>query len=151
LTYAASFGSLISMTTRRDILGALSMLLSGVAAEGADNTGQSPDAVFTLANATKTEAAFGVTSVYFEGRTNQLKALTVGSLLLRPGQEPHPPHQHPEEEIIVIGEGSAEILVKGKTSHVGAGAVMYCEGNHLHGIKNTGSTPLRFYFFKWQA
>jgi mannose-6-phosphate isomerase-like protein (cupin superfamily) len=140
------------MTTRRDILGTLTMLLSGVAtAEAAGNTGPIPDAVFTLANATKSETVFGVTSIYFEGRTDQLKAVTVGSLLLRPGHEPHPPHQHPEEEIIVIGEGSAEILVKGKTNHVGAGAVMYCEGNHLHGIKNTGSTPLRFYFFKWQA
>ncbi len=127
-------------------------MLGGVAeAEGATGGGQIPDAVFTLAKATKTDAHFGVTSVYFEGRTEQLKVLTVGSLLLRPGQEPHPPHQHPEEEIIVIGEGSAEILVNGKKNHVGTGAVLYCESNHLHGIKNTGTTPLRFYFFKWQA
>ena len=28
---------------------------------------------------------------------------------------------------------------------------MYCEGNRLHGIKNTGPAPMRFYFFKWMA
>jgi hypothetical protein len=29
--------------------------------------------------------------------------------------------------------------------------MMYCAGNKLHGIKNTGKTPLLFYYFKWKA
>lgn len=128
------------------------MLLGGIAnAEGAGASAIIPDAVFQPADATTTEGDFGATAIYFDGRTDQLKALTVGSLLLKPGQEPHPPHQHPEEEILLIGEGSGEILVKGKTTKIGPGAVLYCESNHLHGIKNTGTIPMRFYFFKWQA
>ena len=50
---------------------------------------------------------FGDTRVFFEGPTSQLKSMTAGSLLLKPGMEPHPPHQHPEEEIIIVASGHA--------------------------------------------
>ena len=39
----------------------------------------------------------------------------------------------------------------GKTTQVGPGAVMYCAGNILHGITNTGKVPLTFYWSKWMA
>jgi hypothetical protein len=29
--------------------------------------------------------------------------------------------------------------------------MMYCAGGKLHGIVNTGQTPLLFYYYKWQA
>ena len=29
--------------------------------------------------------------------------------------------------------------------------MMYAGANRLHGIVNTGRTPLLFYFYKWQA
>jgi mannose-6-phosphate isomerase-like protein (cupin superfamily) len=140
------------MTNRRDALGAMLMM---VAAEGsATGDGKLPawqDAVYTIEESKTTHAAFGDTSVYFEGKTGQLRDMTAGSLVLQPGQEPHPPHQHPEEEFLLIGEGTGEILVNGKTVQVGPGSMMYSESNHLHGIKNTGSVPMRFYFFKWLA
>jgi hypothetical protein len=28
---------------------------------------------------------------------------------------------------------------------------MFSEANKLHGVKNTGSQPLRFYYLKWLA
>jgi hypothetical protein len=28
---------------------------------------------------------------------------------------------------------------------------MYCAAEKLHGIVNTGKTPLMFYFMKWKA
>ena len=34
---------------------------------------------------------------------------------------------------------------------VGPGTMMYCAAGKSHGIKNTGKTPLLFYFYKWQA
>jgi len=41
--------------------------------------------------------------------------------------------------------------LNGQVSNVSAGALMYAVPNYLHGIKNTGATPLTFYFFKWIA
>jgi len=94
---------------------------------------------------------FGELRIYYDGPTDQLKAMTAGSLLLKVGMSPHPPHEHPEEEIMVIAEGEGEISVEGKLSKVGPGSMMYCAANHLHGIVNTGKTPLLFYFYKWKA
>jgi mannose-6-phosphate isomerase-like protein (cupin superfamily) len=89
--------------------------------------------------------------IYFNGPTDQLKAMIAGNLLLDPGMSPHPPHQHPEEEFLLITQGTGEILCDGKTYQVGPGAMMYCAGNHMHGITNTGSEKMLFYFWKWLA
>ena len=107
------------------------------------------DAVYNLEQGKTTEEPFGTATVYFEGSTNELSYLVAGSLILSPGQEPHPPHQHPEEEFLFIGEGTGEILIDGETTTVQAGSVMFSKGDSLHGIKNTGTVPMRFYYFKW--
>jgi len=109
------------------------------------------DQVVTGKMAKLSREPFGDTRVFFEGPTSQLKSMTAGSLLLKPGMEPHPPHQHPEEEIMVIVSGQGEILVGGEKVSSASNSMMYCESNKLHGIKNTGSEPLLFYYFKWMA
>ena len=93
---------------------------------------------------------FGDLNIYFEGSTDQSKSMTAGSLLLKAGMSPHAPHTHPEEEFMVITEGTGEISMEGKITKVAPGSMMYCAGNKLHGIVNTGKTPLLFYFYKWQ-
>ena len=40
-----------------------------------------------------------------------------------PGQQPHPPHTHPDEEIMAVTEGSGQITMNATTSNVGPGAV----------------------------
>lgn len=89
--------------------------------------------------------------IYFNGPTDQLKSMTTGNLVLMPGMSPHPPHRHPEEEFLWITEGRGEIMVDGKTHEVAPGSVMYCAANLWHGITNTGSEPMLFYFSKWLA
>ena len=84
-----------------------------------------------------------------EGRARNLKPLTVA--VLDPGASPHPPHRHPEEEFLIISEGTGVIECEGKTTEVGPGAIMYCASNALHGITNTGKVPLTFYWSKWIA
>jgi cation diffusion facilitator family transporter len=94
---------------------------------------------------------FGDHYVYFDGPTDELSVMIAGSLRLNPGASPHPPHQHPEEEFLLITEGTGEILVDGKVNKVGPGSMMYCKGNSLHGIENTGTEPMLFYYYKWKA
>lgn len=114
-------------------------------------TGKLPNSTMNADKAKVTREDFGELRVYYDGPTDQLKAMTAGSLMLKPGMQPHPPHQHPEEEMMVIAEGMGEIVVEGKKSRVGPGSMMYCAGGKLHGIVNTGQTPLLFYYYKWQA
>ena len=109
------------------------------------------DLVVGSAEAKLVREEFGDARFYFEGQTDLLNAITAGSLVLNPGAMPHPPHQHPEEEFMLVTEGTGEILVGEKVTQVAAGAMMYCAGNVLHGIENTGAVPMTFYFYKWLA
>jgi mannose-6-phosphate isomerase-like protein (cupin superfamily) len=88
---------------------------------------------------------------HYNGPTDQLSGLCAGMAVLDPGSTPHPPHRHPEEEFLIIASGDGEIECAGKITKVGPGAVMYCAGNTLHGITNTGKVPLTFYWSKWLA
>lgn len=117
----------------------------------ADKAKSLPNVTLTEAQARLSREPFGDLRIYFEGSTDQVRSMTAGSLRLKPGMSPHPPHSHPEEEFLVVTEGNGEIEVDGKRTPVGPGAMMYCAANKLHGIKNTGKTPLLFYFYKWKV
>ncbi len=113
--------------------------------------GKIPNGTLDASAARITHEPFGDLAVYFEGATDQIGSMTAGSLRLKPGMSPHPPHTHPEEEFMVITEGTGEILVEGKTTKVGPGTMMYCAAGKLHGIVNTASEPLLFYYYKWKV
>ena len=117
----------------------------------AEGAGGLPNAVIDEKNAKLSREDFGDLRVYFDGPTPQLKSATAGSLRLKPGMSPHPPHQHPEEEFMVVTEGTGEISVEGKVTKVAPGSIMFCAAGKLHGIVNTGKTPLLFYYWKWKA
>ena len=135
------------MAKRRELLKfAPALFLSGAAAAASI-----PSGIADEAKAKLTKEAFGDLKIFFEGSTDQIKSMTAGSLRLKAGMEPHPPHTHPEEEFMVITEGTGELYIAGTTSKVGPGSMMYCAGNKVHGIKNTGKTSLLFYFYKWKA
>lgn len=110
-----------------------------------------PDGTLDGQAAKLTKEPFGELRIYYDGPTDQLRSMTAGSLRLNAGASPHPPHRHPEEEFMVITEGSGDISVDGELRKAGPGTMMYCAGNKLHGIVNTGKTPLLFYFYKWNA
>jgi len=113
--------------------------------------GKLPNGTMSASQAKLDKQPFGDLRIYYDGPTGQVRSMTAGSLLLKPGMSPHPPHEHPEEEFMVITEGAGEITVEGKATQVGPGSMMYCAAGHLHGIVNTGQKPLLFYFYKWKA
>jgi quercetin dioxygenase-like cupin family protein len=110
-----------------------------------------PNAVIDGTNAKTTRQAFGEERIYFDGPTGQLKSMRAGSLQMKPGMSPHPPHEHPQEELMVVTEGTGEIVIEGKVTKVAPGSMMYCAAGKVHGIVNSGKTPLLVYFYKWQA
>ncbi len=128
--------------------------LAGLPAFAALATGAAPklpNATVAAGQAKLTKENFGEHRIYFEGATDQVKSMTAGSVLLKPGAAPHPPHEHPEEEFLLITEGAGEVTIEGKPAKVGQGSMMYVAAGHVHGISNTGKTPLLFYYYKWKA
>ncbi|TDU63209.1 Cupin domain-containing protein [Prosthecobacter fusiformis] len=70
---------------------------------------------------------------------------------LNPGQEAHPPHQHPDEELIIVKEGTVESLVNGELKIVGPGSVIFQAANQMHSIRNAGDTPATYHVIKWNS
>jgi mannose-6-phosphate isomerase-like protein (cupin superfamily) len=89
--------------------------------------------------------------VHYNGPTDMLAGMCTGMAVLDPGASPHPPHRHPEEEFLIVAGGTGEIECGGVTTKVGPGDIMYCAGDVLHGITNTGPVPMTFYWSKWLA
>jgi len=110
-----------------------------------------PDGVLNLSALTADVANGCRVFVHYNGPTDQLAGMCTGMAVVEPGATPHPPHQHPEEEFMIVADGTGEIFCDGKTTQVGPGSIMYCAGNVLHGIVNTGKVPMTFYWSKWMA
>ena len=91
----------------------------------------------------------GKNGVYLSGDTPASTKFATGRFTLEPGKTPHAPHTHIEEEVMIIESGHGEIFCDGKTTKVGPGSVMYTTPNAPHGITNTGSEPIVFYYIKW--
>jgi XRE family transcriptional regulator, regulator of sulfur utilization len=70
---------------------------------------------------------------------------------LNPGETPHPPHQHPDEEIVIVKEGTVESLVNGVTRRVGPGSVIFQAANQMHSIRNVGDGPATYHVIKWNS
>ena len=102
-----------------------------------------------MADASDRGSVIGKLGIYLQGDTPGSSKFATGRLVLDAGKTPHLPHTHLEEEIMVIEQGNGEIDVDGKITKVGPGSVMYTAPNVSHGIVNTGSTPIVFYFIKW--
>ena len=104
-----------------------------------------------MVTATDKGESVGENGVYIAGDTPASTKFVTGRFVLPPGKTPHAPHTHPEEEVMIIERGHGEIFCDGTTTKIGPGSVMYTTPNAPHGITNTGSEPIVFYYVKWEG
>jgi quercetin dioxygenase-like cupin family protein len=93
----------------------------------------------------------GSTRSFFKAPTATLDELELHVTTLNPGQTSHAPHQHPNEELVIIKEGTVEALVQGEWKRVGEGSVIFNASNQLHGLKNVGTTPATYHVINWKS
>jgi quercetin dioxygenase-like cupin family protein len=93
----------------------------------------------------------GFTRKFFESPTTTLDLLECHVTTLNPGETSHPPHQHPQEEIFILKEGTVETLVNGEWKRVGPGSVVFQASNTLHGIRNAGDVPATYHVITWHT
>ena len=67
------------------------------------------------------DVAYGSTRAFFRAPTATLAELEMHVTTLNPGQTSHAPHQHVNEELIIIKEGTIETLSLGVWKKVGPG------------------------------
>jgi XRE family transcriptional regulator, regulator of sulfur utilization len=84
----------------------------------------------------------------FDAPTATLGNLECHITTVNPGEAPHAPHRHPDEELIFIKEGTLEVMVNGVTRQTGPGSVVFFAANDFHGLRNSGTTPATYYVLR---
>jgi quercetin dioxygenase-like cupin family protein len=94
----------------------------------------------------------------FEGPTAVLRNMESHASVLKPGCSPHPPHIHPEEEILLMLEGEADVVfaddaegTNRRVTRVSPGSLAYYPSGQYHTIENTSASPISYVMFKWRA
>jgi mannose-6-phosphate isomerase-like protein (cupin superfamily) len=133
------------------------LLLAGVVLGHTLSTGQDTEekeiaaALVRAGDAAVVRGDWGHWLRYFRGDTHGSRDLVVLAVTLKPGQAPHPAHEHAEEELMILATGAGEWHVDGKQLPAKPGDVVYAAPWTMHGIKNTGDGPLVYYMVKWSG
>jgi quercetin dioxygenase-like cupin family protein len=104
--------------------------------------------VFDWNQLAATPTKVGARREVFDAATATLKNLECHVTTVNPGEAPHAPHRHPDEELIIIKEGTVEVMINGVTRQAGPGAVVFFAANDVHGLRNGGTTPATYYVLR---
>ena len=83
--------------------------------------------------------------------TATLRNLEVHITTLNPGKSPHPPHRHPNEEMLIVRQGTLEAFINGEWKRVGPGSVIFFASNQLHGVRNVGQDEAIYHVVNWKT
>lgn len=140
------------MITRRDLaVAAIALSLGGTVMALAQSTA-SPlmhSSIFNWADLKFTKTTTGERRSVFDAETPALANLECHITTLNPGMAPHPPHHHPEEELMIIKAGTLESVQEGRTNIVTAGGIIFQASNEQHGLRNTGTDDATYYVIKF--
>ena len=90
----------------------------------------------------------------FEGRTANALIMHGHYSTLRPGESPHLPHAHVEEEVLMVLKGNATLCYDDGTGEVvdhpvSVGDGVYYPSFHRHTIRNNSNEPVVYIMFRW--
>ena len=140
------------MLTRRDLFvafAAVAVTLGAVAAQSQTSVMRS--SLFEWDGVTARQTNVGSARQFFRSPTATLDELELHVTTLNPGLSSHAPHKHPNEELVIVKEGTVEALVNGEWKKAGPGSVIFNASNELHALKNVGTTPATYHVINWRS
>jgi len=93
----------------------------------------------------------GTVRSFFRAPTATLDELELHVTTLNAREASHPPHKHPNEELVIVKEGTVEVLVNGEWKRLGPGSVVFNASNQLHGLRNAGDNPATYHVINWSS
>ena len=137
--------------TRREMIAGLASLSSALGALAAGPEGKSilGPTVFHWNDLQFRKTATGEVCSLCKEATATVDQLEMHVTKLNPGMEPHAPHRHVNEELIILREGEVETLSNGKWIKAEPGSVIFNASNSLHGLRNIGTTPAVYHVINW--
>lgn len=143
------------MVTRRDLFAALSALAAAgpfaLAEEQPGTNRRMGSEVFDFNSIPVRPTPYGSVRSFFSAPTATLENLELHVTTLNPGHAPHAPHRHPNEEMLIIQQGTVEALSNGQWKPAGPGSVIFNASNQLHGVRNRGSVPAVYHVLNWKT
>lgn len=144
------------MITKREFsLVALTMLVMSILvvmmANKANVFATLPSAIFEWNNSKAIPTKVGEERQFLDTPTETLDNLEIHATTLNSGEFAHPAHQHPEEELMIVKEGTVEALVNGELKRVGPGSLILQAPNRLHSIRNVGTASATYHVLKWRT
>jgi quercetin dioxygenase-like cupin family protein len=100
-----------------------------------------------VAKPTKTGSVRSVCSA----PTATLENLEIHISTLNPGLSSHKPHKHPNEELIIVRQGTVETLSNGEWIRVGPGSVIFNGSNQVHCFRNVGTEPAVYHVVNFKT
>lgn len=140
------------MITRRDFTIAAISILTTVAVFAFAQSAAKPlmrSTVFNWSDLKVSSTKVGERRSVFDAPTVTLERFESHITTINSGETPHAPHQHPEEEMMILKEGTVEMVQNGQTNRVEAGGMIFCASGELHGMRNIGKVPATYYVIKW--
>lgn len=68
---------------------------------------------------------------------------------LNPGENTGALHRHPQEELVIVKEGTLEVNIDGRKQIAGPGAMIFFAVNENENMTNVGATPATYYVLQW--
>jgi quercetin dioxygenase-like cupin family protein len=109
------------------------------------------ESVYDWNNMEVKKTPIGETRAILRGRTATLDELEMHVTTLNPGEASHPPHKHPNEELVVLDKGTVEALVNGAWKRLGPGSVILNASNVMHALRNVGDEPAQYHVVNWHT
>jgi uncharacterized cupin superfamily protein len=139
------------MITRRDFIVAGVCIFTTAAVIALAQTTSKPilhSSVFNWKDFKAETTKTGERREVFDSPTATLTRMEMHITTLNPGEAPHLPHHHPEEELMILKEGTVQEVQNGVTNRVEAGGVIFCASEEIHGMLNIGTNRATYYVLK---
>jgi quercetin dioxygenase-like cupin family protein len=142
--------TLISNPTRREMIATLSLLAgfsaTALHAQGTNDEVLPHTQVFSPAKLkVVTQTGGWETRQILRGALPTGEHLDVHQSTLPAGQMPHAPHRHRHAEMMVLLEGKIDFYNGTVTEPMQPGDLVFAAPDQLHGWKNVGETPARYF------
>ena len=91
----------------------------------------------------------------FQGSTPNVQDLSCHVSVLDPGASPHELHSHPEEEILIVLDGEADLVLEADggagelVERAKPGTLAYYSARRRHTIRGAGRGPVTYLMLKW--
>jgi quercetin dioxygenase-like cupin family protein len=116
---------------------------------GADEPAKIGSTVFTWESREAKPTGVGERREVARNPTVTLKEFECHISTLNPQQASHPPHTHPQEELIILRDGTLDVHINGTNTRVGPGSLFFFASNDPHAVQNHGDKPATYFVFNF--